>query len=107
MRAWIESPIREAALIYVNGTFAGSVWHPPYRLDITNLLKPGHNHLKLVVANLALNALAGRSAPDYRLLNSRYGERVTPQSGMQNLLPRPAGVLGPIKLLALQLKSEQ
>jgi hypothetical protein len=107
MRAWIESPIREAALIYVNGTFAGSVWHPPYRLDITNLLKPGHNHLKLVVANLALNALAGRSAPDYRLLNSRYGERFTPQSGMRNLLPLPAGVLGPIKLLALQLKSEQ
>jgi hypothetical protein len=106
MRAWIDSPIREAALIYVNGALAGSVWHPPYRLDITKVLKPGHNHLKLVVANLALNTLAGRSPPDYRLLNNRYGERFTPQPGMQNLRPLPAGVLGPIELLALQPKSE-
>jgi hypothetical protein len=71
------------------------------------LLKPGHNQLKLVVANLALNALASRSAPDYRLSNSRYGERFTPQPGMQNLLPLPAGVLGPIELLGSQLNSEQ
>jgi hypothetical protein len=99
MRAWMDGPIREAALLYVNGALAGSVWHPPYQLDITKLLKPGRNHLKLVVANLALNTLAGRSAPDYRLLNSRYGERFTPQPGMQNLRPLPAGVLGPVKLL--------
>jgi hypothetical protein len=99
MRAWMDSPIREAALVYVNGALAGSVWHPPYQLDITTLLRPGHNHLKLVVANLALNTLAGRSAPDYRLLNSRYGERFTPQPGMQNLRPLPAGVLGPVELL--------
>ena len=65
-------------------------------------MKPGRNHLKLVVANLAINSLAGRSAPDYRLLNSRYGERFTPQIGMQNLSPQPAGILGTIELLALQ-----
>jgi hypothetical protein len=106
MRAWMDSPIREAALIYVNGALAGSVWRPPYRLDITKQLKPGRNHLKLVVANLALNTLAARSAPDYRFLNNRYGERFTPQPGMQNLRPLPAGVLGPIELLALQPKSE-
>jgi hypothetical protein len=105
MRAWMDSPIREAALIYLNGVLAGSVWHPPYRLDITKLLKSGHNHLKLVVANLALNGLAGRGVPDYRLLNSRYGERFTPQSGMQKLRPLPAGVLGLVELL--QLKSER
>jgi hypothetical protein len=107
MRAWLDSPIREAALVYVNGALAGSVWRPPYQLDITKLLKPGLNHLKLAVANLALNSLAGRSAPDYRLLNSRYGERFTPQPGMQNLRPLPAGVLGPIELLAVQPKSTQ
>jgi hypothetical protein len=100
MRAWMDSPIREAALVYVNGALAGSVWHPPYQLDVTKLMKPGRNHLKLVVANLALNTLAGRSAPDDRLLNSRYGERFTPQPGMSNLRPLPAGVLGPVELLA-------
>ncbi len=101
MRAWLEGPIREAALVYVNGQLAGSVWHPPYRVEVTKFLRPGRNHLKLVVANLALNALAGRPAPDYRLLNSRYGERFTPQPGMKNLQPLPAGVLGNVRLIPL------
>ncbi len=102
MRAWLDSPIREAALVYVNSQLAGSVWRPPYQLEITKLLKPGCNHLQLVVANLALNTLAGQSAPDYRLLNQRYGERFTPQPGMRDLQPLPAGVLGSIRLLATQ-----
>lgn len=99
MRAWLESPIREAALVYVNGASAGSVWHPPYQLDITKFLKPGRNHLEVKVANLAINSMAGRSAPDYRLLNDRYGERFTPPPGLQNLQPLPAGVLGDVQLL--------
>lgn len=101
MRAWLDSPIREAALVYVNGRLAGSVWHPPYRLEITSLLKPGENRLQLVVANTAINTLAGRSAPAYRLLHQRYGERFTPQHGMRNIEPLPAGVLGAIRLLPI------
>jgi hypothetical protein len=34
-------------------------------------------------------------------LDSRYAERFTPQPGMQNLRPLPAGVLGPVELLVL------
>src|ERR1035437_5914389 len=33
MRAMLESPVREAARVTVNGKPAGSVWHPPYELD--------------------------------------------------------------------------
>ena len=99
MRAWLESPIREVALVYVNGSLAGSIWHPPYRLDITRFLNTGLNHLELNVANLAINSMASRSAPDYRLLNSRYGERFTPQPGLKNLQPLPSGVLGGVRLL--------
>jgi hypothetical protein len=99
MCAWLESPVREAALVYVNGTLAGSVWHPPYRLEIEKLLKPGRNHIKLIVANLAINALAGRTPPDYNLLNKRYGERFSPQD-MQGLRPLLSGVLGTIRLIA-------
>jgi hypothetical protein len=99
MRAWLESPVREAALVYVNGALAGSVWHPPYRLEITKLLNPGRNHIRLIVGNLAINALAGRAAPDYRLLNERYGERFSPQD-MQGLRPQASGVLGTIRVVA-------
>jgi hypothetical protein len=106
MRTWLESPIHEAALVYVNGILAGSVWRPPYRLEITNLVKPGRNHLKLIVANLAINELAGRAQPRYRLLNARYGERFTPED-MQGLRPLPAGVLGTIRVLVFEPASQQ
>jgi len=100
MRAWIESPIREVAQIEVNGIPAGSIWHPPYRVDITRLVHAGKNHIKLSVANLAINSLAGQSTPNYRLLNNRYGERFVPQD-MEDLEPLPAGVLGSIHIIAV------
>ena len=98
-RAWYDPPLRDAALVYVNGKLAGSVWHPPYRIDIAPLLHPGTNDLRIVVANTAINELAGRAAPDYRLLNLRYGEKFTPQD-MDHLEPLPSGILGPLRLIS-------
>lgn len=98
MRALLESPVREAALVYVNGQLAGAVWHPPYRVDVSRCLRPGENQIRLIVANLAINELAGQTLPSYRLLNLRYGERFTPQD-MQGLRPLPAGILGGVRLL--------
>jgi len=101
MRAWYDAPLRDAALVYVNGKLAGAVWHPPYILDIAPFLHAGANDLRIVVANTDINELAGRAAPDYRLLNLRYGERFTPQD-TQNLAPQPSGILGPLRLISEQ-----
>ena len=98
MRAMVESPVREAAEVVVNGHRAGAVWHPPYAVDVTGFLKPGRNRIEVRVGNLALNALAGRALPDYRLLSARYGQRFVPQD-MALIAPQPAGLLGPVKLL--------
>ena len=65
MQAVVEVPVREAAIVYVNGRRRGSIWCPPYRLDVTGLLHPGENQIKVEVANLALNAMAGHPLPDY------------------------------------------
>ncbi|MGB8479811.1 MAG: glycosyl hydrolase [Acidobacteriaceae bacterium] len=92
LRALLESPVREAAQVYVNGKLAGSIWHPPYEVDVTRFLQPGENHLRIIVGNLAINEMAGRALPDYRLLNQRYGERFTPQD-MNHLEPLPSGIL--------------
>jgi hypothetical protein len=97
-QAWIEPPIRDAAVISVNGKRAGSLWHPPYELDITSLLKPGSNDIEVRVANTAINELAGQSLPDYELLWARYGRRFAPQD-MDNLQPLPSGLLGKIELI--------
>ena len=99
MRALWESPVREAAVVYVNGAVAGSVWRPPYQIEIGALLRAGNNTLRVVVGNLAINRLAAGPLPGYRQLNARYGERFQPQD-MDHLQPLPSGLLGPIRLVA-------
>jgi len=97
MQTWYDAPIREAALLYVNGQRAGSLWCPPYRLDIANFLKPGRNQIRILVGNTALNYMAGRKLPDYKLLNLRYGERFQAQD-MDKVQPIPSGVIGTPKI---------
>jgi len=98
MRAMIDSPVREAAQVYVNGRHAGAIWHPPYAVDVTGLLQPGRNRIEVRVGNSALNVLAGRALPDYRLLSARYGQRFVPQDTAL-IAPQPSGLLGPVKLM--------
>ena len=98
MQAWLDGPIREAAVVYVNGKRAGSLWCPPYSLEVTSLLRAGENDIRVEVANLAFNYMAGHALPDYRLLNLRYGVRFEAQD-MDKVQPIPAGILGPIRLL--------
>jgi hypothetical protein len=98
MRAMLESPVHEAAVVWVNGKRAGSVWRPPYEIDVTSLLKTGDNSIKIVVANLALNEMAGKPLPDYKALNAQYGERFQAQD-MNQVKPIPAGLVGPVRLV--------
>jgi hypothetical protein len=101
MQAWFEGPVREAAVIYVNGQRAGSVWCPPYKVEVTGLLNRGENTIRIQVANTAVNHMAGRALPDYRLLNLRYGTRFEPQD-MDKIQPLDSGLLGPIRLIAVK-----
>ena len=39
MRAWLESPVREAAQVFVNGKAAGAVWKAPFEVEVTGLLQ--------------------------------------------------------------------
>jgi hypothetical protein len=103
MRAMLESPVREAAQVYINGKRAGAVWHPPYEVDVTPLLVAGNNRIEVRVANLGMNALAGHAQPDYRLLSARYGQRFVPQD-TELIAPRPSGILGQVKLMGEKLQ---
>jgi hypothetical protein len=98
MRAMLESPVHEAAIVYVNGKRAGSVWKPPYELNVTALLRPGDNQIRVVVANLALNAMAKGPLPDYKELTAKYGERFQAQD-MNLVKPVDSGLLGPVMLV--------
>jgi len=98
MQAWLDSPVREGALIFVDNRLVGAVWLPPYQVDVTQYLHAGDNQLKIVVGNLAINEMAGRALPSYRLLNDRYGERFRAQD-LTNLEPLPSGILGDLRLV--------
>ena len=98
MSALLDAPVREAAIVIVNGVRVGSVWHPPYTLDLTNALHAGDNSIEVRVGNTAINGLAGRAPADYRLLWARYGQRFSPQD-MDHLEPLPSGIFGPVHLI--------
>jgi hypothetical protein len=99
MRAWLDSPVREAAQVFVNGKAAGAVWKAPFEVEITGLLAPGENAIRVVVANLALNVLAKGPLPDYKALIARYGDKFQAQD-MASVRSLPAGMLGPVTLVA-------
>jgi len=99
MRAMLESPVREAAVVTVNGKPAGSVWRPPYEVEVSGLLHAGQNTIRVVVANLAINEMAKGPLPDYKVLTAKYGERFQDQD-VANLQPLPSGLLGPVRLMA-------
>jgi hypothetical protein len=99
MRAMLEGPVREAAVVYVNGQRAGSVWCAPYEVAVGGLLHAGENRVRIVVANLAINELAKGPLPDYQALTAKYGERFQAQD-MTHLQPLPSGLLGPVRLVA-------
>ncbi len=98
MHAYFDPPIKEAALVYVNGQEAGALWHPPYRLDVTKLLKPGVNHIEIHVYNTALNAWSALPPHDYKPLIDKYGDRFQMQD-LNKVAPVSSGILGTIRLV--------
>ena len=98
MHAYFDPPIHEAAIVFLNGQRAGSLWHPPYRLDVSKLLKPGQNHIEIHVYNTALNAWSALPPHDYKPLIEKYGDRFQMQD-LDKVQPIPSGILGTIHLV--------
>jgi hypothetical protein len=96
--AYYDAPIREAALVTINGAPAGALWHPPYRLDVSKLLKPGQNHIEIHVYNTALNAWSALPPHDYGPLIAKYGDKFQMQD-LNKVMPISSGLLGTVHLM--------
>jgi hypothetical protein len=103
MHAFYDPPIHEAAIVFLNGQRAGSLWHPPYRLDVSKFLKPGVNHIEIHVYNTALNAWSALPPHDYKPLIEKYGDRFQMQD-LNKVQPIPSGILGTIHLVTQDTK---
>ena len=98
--ALIAPPIREAAVVFVDGRRAGAVWAPPYRVEVTSLLHDGPNEFQIDVFNTAVNEMAaGGRLPDVAAVTERYGQRFRLQD-LDNLRPIPSGLLTVPRLVA-------
>ncbi len=75
----------------LNGEPAGILWSPPYRLDITRLLKPGLNRLSVDVTDTWFNRLAYDAG-----LDEKARKTWTISGPAKGSSPVPAGLLGPV-----------
>jgi hypothetical protein len=95
----LAPPVREAATVFVNGRRAGSVWAPPYRVDLTSLLRDGANEIRIDVYNTAINRLAeGGHLPDMKPIVERYGQRTRLQD-LDGLQPLSSGLISAPRLV--------
>jgi hypothetical protein len=99
MQAYYEPPLREAAVVFINGKRAGSLWHPPYRLEVTPYLRAGRNRIEIHVYNTAINAWAALPPHDYQPLIAKYGDRFQMQD-LNKVQPISSGLLGTVHLLS-------
>jgi hypothetical protein len=89
--------VRNIAEVTVNGKYLGIVWKKPFRLNVTDVLKPGENSLEIKVTNLWVNRLIGDQQPD---ITKKY--TYTTQAFYQADSPLlPSGLLGPVQIVSL------
>ena len=76
-RVQLSAPVREVAVVTMNGVRCGTLWAPPYEVDLLPAAVPGVNRLQIEVFNTAANALdrddAIREATEQSV--ARYGRR--------------------------------
>ena len=87
--------VKNLAEVIVNGKSLGTVWHAPYRVDATGLLKPGANELSIKVTNAWVNRLIGDQQPH---ATEKYTfTAVKPYKADSPL--QPSGLLGPVVVM--------
>ena len=86
--------VENIATVYVNGKHCGTLWMPPYEVEISSAIKKGKNTITIEVVNTWANALLGndKGTPPFEGIwtNGKY------RRAEKTLLP--AGLLGPISL---------
>lgn len=90
--------VANIAEVYVNGTYYGTAWTYPYRVNIDKALKPGKNTIRIDVSNTWANRLIG----DHGLPENK---RITWTNATYRLDGEPllpAGLLGPVRIVELK-----
>ena len=88
------------AEVLVNGRSTGTVWKPPFRVDITDAIQPDVNELVIEVANTWSNRLVGDAQTDGRdYCRTNIARSLTWQVPWKDTPLLESGLLGPVILL--------
>ena len=88
------------AKLRINGKDAGGVWTPPYRLDVSSLLKKGYNDIEVEVVNCWHNRLIGeKSLPASECFTKQSVTYLKADTELQ-----PSGLLGPVEIVSFDYK---
>ncbi len=87
--------VHDVAEVAINGKKAGVAWKPPYRVEVTDAVVEGENHLSVRVANQWHNRLVGDSQTT---AGARYARTNTALPNKDSAKPLPSGMLGPVRI---------
>lgn len=87
--------VKNIAAVRLNGTNCGTVWTAPWRVEISNAVRPTGNALEIEVINLWPNRLIGDAG-----LPADKRRTMTNVTGFHADTPLlPSGLLGPVRVL--------
>jgi hypothetical protein len=89
--------VKNLAEVIVNGESLGIVWKEPFRVNVTEALKPDANTLEIKVTNLWVNRLIGDAQLD---ATTKYTYTTQPFYQADSPL-LPSGLLGPVQIVSL------
>jgi hypothetical protein len=93
--------VQVIAEVNVNGQDLGILWKPPFRVEITDLARPGKNRLQIRVTNLWPNRLIGdQSLPENQRTTWTTWQHYTKDSPLLE-----SGLLGPVEIVTAVRKS--
>jgi Beta-galactosidase/beta-glucuronidase len=86
------------AKVSINGAYAGGLWTKPYQLDVTKLVKPGENTIRVELVNTWVNRLIGDSKlPVEQRPTWCPVSPFKPENALQ-----PSGLFGPVRVLSVK-----
>ena len=87
--------------MWLNDRPLGIPWKPPFRLDITQAVRPGKNRLVVDVANTWSNRLTGdaRSPDGKRYCNTNMTRALTWELPWKDAPLHESGLMGPVRVI--------
>jgi hypothetical protein len=93
---WLDlGDVKNLAEVSLNGTVLATVWHSPYRVELTGQLKEGSNQLTVKVVNAWVNRLIGDQQPGAEKYT--FAD-IKPYKATSKL--QASGLIGPVQVIS-------